>query len=74
MILSVRDGDDANLRELEAGADDCLTKPFSVPELLARMRVALRHSATYSDAASGAIASGGVDICLTRRVVRRGGT
>jgi two-component system, OmpR family, KDP operon response regulator KdpE len=73
VILSVRGDDDAKVRALDAGADDYLTKPFSVPELLARMRVALRHSAANAEAAGGVLVAGEVEIDLTRRVVRRGG-
>ena len=43
IILSVQDQDTDKIEALDAGADDYLTKPFSVGELLARMRVALRH-------------------------------
>lgn len=43
IILSVQDQDTEKIEALDAGADDYLTKPFSVGELLARMRVALRH-------------------------------
>ncbi|MEO1290549.1 MAG: response regulator [Chloroflexota bacterium] len=43
IILSVQDQDTAKIEALDAGADDYLTKPFSVGELMARMRVALRH-------------------------------
>jgi two-component system, OmpR family, KDP operon response regulator KdpE len=74
VILSVRGDDDAKVRALDAGADDYLTKPFSVPELLARMRVALRHSEANSAAAGGLLVAGDVEIDLTRRVVRRGGS
>lgn len=74
LILSVRGDDDAKVRALDAGADDYLTKPFSVPELLARIRVALRHSTTLEEVASGVVVSGDVEIDLARRVVRRGGT
>lgn len=44
IILSVRDADRDKVTALDSGADDYLTKPFSVDELMARMRVALRHS------------------------------
>lgn len=44
IILTVRDAESEKVRLLDAGADDYLTKPFSVPELLARVRVALRHN------------------------------
>lgn len=43
IILSVQDQDTDKIKALDAGADDYLTKPFSVGELMARMRVALRH-------------------------------
>jgi two-component system KDP operon response regulator KdpE len=46
IILSARGREDDKVEALNAGADDYLTKPFGVPELLARVRVALRHAAT----------------------------
>jgi two-component system, OmpR family, KDP operon response regulator KdpE len=45
IVLSARGQDRDKVAALDAGADDYLTKPFSVPELLARIRVALRHAA-----------------------------
>ena len=44
IILTVRDAEREKVRLLDGGADDYLTKPFSMPELLARVRVALRHN------------------------------
>ena len=44
IVLSVREQDDDKVTALDAGADDYLTKPFSMAELLARVRVALRRS------------------------------
>jgi two-component system KDP operon response regulator KdpE len=51
IILSVRNQETVKVSALDAGADDYLTKPFSVEELLARMRVVLRHSAGLSQKA-----------------------
>jgi two-component system, OmpR family, KDP operon response regulator KdpE len=45
IVLSARGQDEDKIKALDAGADDYLTKPFSVGELLARIRVALRHAA-----------------------------
>lgn len=44
IFLTVRDQDEDKVAALDNGADDYLTKPFSIPELLARIRVALRHA------------------------------
>jgi two-component system, OmpR family, KDP operon response regulator KdpE len=44
VVLSVRDREDDKVAALDQGADDYVTKPFSTAELLARLRVALRHS------------------------------
>ncbi|MFZ5945999.1 MAG: response regulator [Bacillota bacterium] len=49
LILSVQDQEADKIRALDAGADDYVTKPFSMGELLARMRVALRHAAKTED-------------------------
>lgn len=45
IVISARGKEDDKVKALDAGADDYLTKPFGVNELLARMRVALRHAA-----------------------------
>jgi two-component system, OmpR family, KDP operon response regulator KdpE len=49
VILSVRDQETDKISALDAGADDFLTKPIGVGELMARIRVALRHSQPKSD-------------------------
>jgi len=45
LVLSVRDAEQDKVAALDKGADDYLTKPFGIEELLARIRVALRHAA-----------------------------
>jgi two-component system KDP operon response regulator KdpE len=72
IILSAHGDDEAKVRALDEGADDYVTKPFSVPELLARMRVAVRHAARVASAAPAApIRAGEVEIDLARRLVFR---
>lgn len=53
IILSARGREADKVEALNAGADDYLTKPFGVPELLARIRVALRHAATLKAGGQG---------------------
>ncbi len=67
IILSVRDADTDKIAALDAGADDYLTKPFSVGELLARLRVAQRHSQPAPE--SAIFQAGSLKVDLVRRVV-----
>ena len=67
IILSVRDHETDKIAALDAGADDYLTKPFGVGELLARLRVALRRAAAKED--SPIFSSGNLTVDLVRRVV-----
>ena len=52
VVVSARDREADKVRALDVGADDYLTKPFGTGELLARMRVALRHAAAVAGTAS----------------------
>lgn len=73
IVLSVRDSDTDKVSALDRGADDYLTKPFSVNELLARVRVALRHRSLVQGAKSSLVQSGDVAIDLTNHIVTRKG-
>jgi two-component system, OmpR family, KDP operon response regulator KdpE len=73
VILSVKDQDTDKIEALDAGADDYLTKPFSVGELMARLRVAMRHA--YHPHSSPIFETNGLRVDLaTRRVTRDGET
>jgi two-component system KDP operon response regulator KdpE len=72
LVISARGRDDDKVTVLDAGADDYVTKPFSMNELLARMRVALRHAAQTGAEAEQSVAVGPIRIDLTRRVVTIG--
>ena len=74
IILSVRDGERDKVLALDKGADDYLTKPFGIEELLARIRVALRHSAqTQGSQKSTVISAGALVIDLALHIVTRAG-
>src|SRR5947199_10083196 len=73
LVLSAHGDDEAKVRALDEGADDYVTKPFSVPELLARMRVALRHATLGGETGDRSIHAGDVEIDLARRLVTRAG-
>lgn len=72
IILSARDQEQQKIEGLDAGADDYVTKPFGVGELLARMRTALRH-ANSSAAASSVMEIGEIRVDLGARTVSRSG-
>jgi len=70
IVISARGREGDKVAALDAGADDYLTKPFGVNELLARMRVALRHAATAgTDTSSTLIEVGSLRIDQVRREV-----
>lgn len=73
LILSARDRETEKIDALDAGADDYVEKPFGVGELLARLRVAMRHR-LRREGAEALARSGDIEIDLTyRRVTRAGG-
>ena len=73
LIVSARHQEAEKIALLDAGADDYLTKPFSVGEMLARIRVALRHRGTNVPAATNEYTLDGLHIDLSTRLVERHG-
>lgn len=73
IILSVREAEHEKVKALDAGADDYLTKPFGIEELLARIRVALRHLTHIQGNSEPVVRAGDIEIDLARRVVFRHG-
>jgi two-component system, OmpR family, KDP operon response regulator KdpE len=73
IILSVRDRESDKVTALDLGADDYLTKPFGIEELLARIRVALRHSIKDGSPQQSVITAGPIEIDLVKHIVTRGG-
>jgi two-component system KDP operon response regulator KdpE len=73
IVLSVRDAEHDKVAALDRGADDYLTKPFGIEELLARIRVALRHSTQAQGSKEVVINAGPLMIDLARHVVTRDG-
>jgi two-component system KDP operon response regulator KdpE len=71
IVLSARGKEEDKIKALDAGADDYLTKPFGIGELLARIRVALRHTAR-SESGASQFAMGDVKVDLAKRQVTKG--
>ncbi len=73
IVLSVRDTEREKVSALDKGADDYLTKPFGIEELLARVRVALRRSARAQNGQSSIVKAGPLQVDLAWHKVTRGG-
>ena len=73
IVLSVRESERDKVQALDKGADDYLVKPFGIEELLARIRVALRHSAQSKGTREPVITAGELVIDLASHVVTRSG-
>ncbi|MGZ8144617.1 MAG: response regulator [Methylosarcina sp.] len=73
IVLSARSAEAQKIEALDAGADDYLTKPFGLGELLARIRVALRHtSVPVEQTESGVFVTGNLKVDLVNRRVFNG--
>ncbi|MFI2754534.1 response regulator [Cellulomonas sp. P22] len=73
VVLSARQHGEDKVDALDAGADDYVTKPFAMNELLARLRAAVRRAAP-GDATEAVVVAGDLEIDLARRRVLRAGT
>ncbi|WP_083259494.1 response regulator [Cellulosimicrobium cellulans] len=73
IVLSARQLGDDKVDALDAGADDYVTKPFAMPELMARLRAAVRRAAHEPGAHEPVVEAGDLRVDLARREVSRGG-
>ena len=73
IVLSARGGERDKVGALDAGADDYVTKPFGVAELLARVRATVRRRSTPARSSDGVIQFGDVRIDAAARVVTKAG-
>ena len=73
LVLSARTGERQKVEALDAGADDYLTKPFSVAELMARVRAHVRRATKKDDSATAHYSFGDVEVDLGARSVVRAG-
>jgi two-component system, OmpR family, KDP operon response regulator KdpE len=74
IVLSARVGEQDKIEALDGGADDYLTKPFGVGELLARVRAASRRRQDAAGIAEARFEFGDVHVDLSRRIVEKRGT
>jgi DNA-binding response OmpR family regulator len=72
IMLTARGQEIDKIRGLDAGADDYVTKPFSVGELIARLRAIFRRASRPSEAAPEVVTVGGVTVNMTAHTVARG--
>ena len=73
IVVSARGREEDKVRALDLGADDYLTKPFGAQELLARIRVALRHAGTQVGQEDAVLAAGAIAVDTFKRVVTKAG-
>lgn len=73
IMLTVRNSEADKIEALNAGADDYVTKPFSMPELLARIRAALRRVPASAQMSSGRLTIGELIVDFAGRTAQRGG-
>lgn len=74
IVLSARHASDEKVEALDAGADDYVTKPFGMDELLARMRAAVRRAEPVTGEDDSMVVTDGFTVDLAAKKVNRGGT
>lgn len=74
LVLSARSAETEKIRALDAGADDYLTKPFSIGELLARVRALLRRNRADGAPTETLVRFGDIEVDLAQQRVTRGGS
>ena len=74
LILTVRDSEESKIEALESGADDYITKPFSMRECIARIRSAVRRSQTQQPQQDAPLSIGQIQVNPLRRLVSKAGT
>ncbi len=74
IVLSARSSSAQKVRALNAGADDYVTKPFSIDELLARIRASVRHGTPAPTDEPDGVTTADFSVDFTAHQVRRGGT
>lgn len=73
LMLTVRDDEQDKVEALEAGADDYITKPFSMRECIARIRAAVRRAQAPERPEDAPIRVGDIEILPTKRIVKKAG-
>jgi two-component system, OmpR family, KDP operon response regulator KdpE len=73
LVISVNDSEDCKIEALDGGADDYITKPFSMKELMARLRAAIRRSQLPEESPDAVIAIGAIELHPARRLVLKSG-
>jgi two-component system KDP operon response regulator KdpE len=74
LMITVRDSEESKIEALEAGADDYVTKPFHLRELVARLRAVARRTKVEAPQISQVLRAGDVEIDLVRRTLKKSGS
>lgn len=73
VMVTVRDSEEDKVTALEAGADDFITKPYRLRELIARLHAVLRRVTTHDSRESAVLCAGNLELDVARRLVMKNG-